>query len=230
MEERISGSFETDTESDDPSLLRQQLQEALGRCERLEAESAENERRLVAMRELLEQERHKSKELARQATMQMQLAVRPSAPAGNSADLATLRQENEQLSGEIAQLREQLSQTSIGEMQKYEQQLNEFRDQLESVQRELVQQEQDLQQKIKDTELQLSRERAEVLREKANLERLRIEIRHELEQAQREAEVLERMAPLQRLKQEMRVGQTKPEETTPSTLSERIRQFIKRMG
>jgi chromosome segregation ATPase len=227
VEERISGSFETETESDDPSLLRQQLQEVLGRCERLEAEGSENERRLVAMRELLEQERLKTKELARQATMQIQLAARP--PGGNSAD-ASLRQENDRLNAEITELREQLAQSSFGEMQKYEQQLNEFRDQLETVQRELVQQEQDLQQKIKDTELQLSRERAEVLREKANLERLRIEIRHELEQAQREAEVLERMAPLQRLKQEMRVGQPKPEEATPSSLSERIRQFIKRMG
>lgn len=86
---------------------------------------------------------------------------------------------------------------------------------------------------IRQNEMQLSRERAETAREKAIIERTRNELRTELELAEREAKNFEKMSSIHKLTREIRTSVGAPgieEEAGASSLSNRIRGFLRRLG
>jgi DNA repair exonuclease SbcCD ATPase subunit len=171
--------------------------------------------------------------------------------ADKEQKFTTLEEENRRLCRQIEEknrqvemLRnelEELLQASpeAREAKDYEEEINEFRRQLQSDRQSLNEEIRQLQirntelnEAARQSELELSRERAHLARERAQLDRLRDEIRQELERAQREAGVRERLAPVQRLKDEMSDRRQDGNGSSSATkdAGSRWSNFMKRVG
>ncbi len=94
---------------------------------------------------------------------------------------------------------------TMGDVEKYEAELNEFRRQLQAdrsaLDREMhsVQERQaELDEAVRTEEVQLARERAQLARERAQLDQMREQLRMDIERAEREGQVRRRLAGLQR--------------------------------
>lgn len=154
-------------------------------------------------------------QLAERDNMLQELA---GGPAGAENQLEELQRELTELGKQLEQkdalilaLRGESSgslalPSSTGDTASYEIELNLFRRQLETDRRALnaeIRQVQarkaELDESVRETELELSRERAALARERGWLDRIRDEVRIELERVRREGDMRERLEPYQRL-------------------------------
>lgn len=199
--------------------------------EELKVVQQDSENRIAVLREDLEKERNRIKDVMKQAAAQFNSARQES---------VHIKQQNELLQAELATKQAELEaalSAAAGvpalpaDVVDYQNQLNAFRDELEQAQGRLQEQETALNESIRQNEMQLSRERAEMAREKAVVERTRNELRSELELAEREAKNYEKMSSIHKLTQEMRApGKNPAPEEEPHSLSGRIRGFLRRLG
>ncbi len=102
------------------------------------------------------------------------------------------------------------SPDGIGDPDAYEADLNMFRKELEAdrarLNREiesLRQRNEELDEATREMEMELSRERAEMARERIRLDRMREEVKIDMERLQREQEVRGTLAPVQKLREEL---------------------------
>ncbi len=150
-------------------------------------------------------------------------------PADLSKDVADLKAENEELrqllaekEGLINELRERIEKLQAQpkveaaapresmDLESYEAELNQYRQQLEvdraKLNKEIEQlrsRNAELDDATREMEMEMSKERAELGRERIRLDRLREEVRSELERIQRDATMKESLAPVHKLREEM---------------------------
>ena len=86
---------------------------------------------------------------------------------------------------------------------------------------------QELDEATREMEMEMSRESAELARERTRLDRLRDEVRHELERVQRDGGVRQSLVPVQRLREEM--TQRKQGNGGGEELNDRLRSFRNRL-
>jgi hypothetical protein len=174
--------------------------------------------------------------------------------AGTSGELEEIKGENELLrkllqekeSAELI-LRQQLEEMKNEapakpparaenmDLESYETELNQFRQQLESDRAKLNKEfEQlrlrnaELDEATREMEMAMSKERAELGRERIRLDRLREDVRSDVERVQREAGMRESLAPVNKLREEIsqKKGTGKEEGTR---LGDRLRSFRNRL-
>lgn len=200
--------------------------------EELRVFKQDSEHNLANLREELDKERNRLKDVMKQAASQFTAARQES---------VHLRQQNELYQAELAAKQAELDAALAAasgvpalpaDVVEYQNQLNSFRDELEQAQMRLQEQEAALNESIRQNELQLSRERAETAREKAIIERTRNELRTELEVAEREAKNFEKMSSIHKLTREIRsaAGPEQDNDPASNTLSNRIKGFLRRLG
>ncbi len=151
-------------------------------------------------------------------------------PANVREQLEARDQELERLRGAVVQLEQQVEEArqqpqaapaavpaapprDDADLESYETELNRYRQQLEADRAKLNQEIQalrtrnaELDEATREMEMELSRERAEMARERIRLDRLREEIKSEMERVQRDGGVRESLASFQRLRDEVRSG------------------------
>lgn len=149
--------------------------------------------------------------------------------ASQDAQIAKLRQDNEQLrklvgdkdkmlqerDKQVSELQRRLERSGSAaseavDLETYEAELNRYRQQLDSDRARLTgemdalrQRNAELDEATREMEMEMSRERAELARERMRLDRLRDEVRSEMERMQREAGVRESLASVHKLREEM---------------------------
>jgi hypothetical protein len=147
------------------------------------------------------------------------LDLREVPPVSQSNDSANLRAQNDllkKLLEEKNQILEEMStanaQTpkSEGDLEHYEAELNEFRRQLETDRNKLNaevellrERNTELDEAVREMEMEMSKERADLARERMRLERVREEIKTDMDKLQREASVRDSLAGVQKLRDEM---------------------------
>jgi pSer/pThr/pTyr-binding forkhead associated (FHA) protein len=143
-----------------------------------------------------------------------------------------LKQQLEALSGQAPVHAAPLAENV--DLESFEAELNRYRQQLESDRAKLNQEiEQlrlrnvELDEATRETEMEMSKERAELARERTRLDRLRDEVRSELERIQRDATVRESLAPVQKLREEM--SQKKAGGKEDGRVNDRLRSFRNRL-
>ena len=122
------------------------------------------------------------------------------------------------------------------DLERYEAELNQFRQQLESDRAKLSKEfEQlrlrnaELDEATREMEMAMSKERAELGRERIRLDRLREEVRNDVERAQRDGGMRESLAPVNKLREEItqKKGAGKEE---GNRLGDRLRSFRNRLS
>lgn len=192
------------------------------------------------------------KKLLAQREQQFQ-ALQASGPDPNLLkDLESLRAENQQMR-QMLQEKDQLlvterqrvvresSERAQTDIENYETELNEYRRQLETDREKLAQEieamrdrQAELDDMTRDMEMEFSRERAKLGQERTRLERLREEVKSDLERMQRESGLRESLAPLTRLREELTHRRQPPSTPQPSNppagVADRLRGFRDRLS
>lgn len=209
-----------------PVLEREnhELKQRLAQCEQQLAAAAarpdvsEELADIRAENDLLRQMMQEKDQVIEQLQHQPALAPPP-------ADVDAVQREAEQLRGENEVLRQLLEakqeivqhagagaprQVSPDELESFEAELNQFRQQLEADRAKLQEEweqirmrNEELDEATRDMEMQMSRERAELARERTRVDRLREELKADVEKAQRGMAVLGTLGGVQRLREEI---------------------------
>lgn len=139
------------------------------------------------------------------------------APAASDVDVGAFQKELEALRGElaekvnlIAELKEDAKNIAVGDPESYEAELNRFRKELEADRTRLNKEIESLRQRncelddaTRELEMELSRERAEMARERIRLDRLRDEVKADMERLQRDQENRGALGGVQKLREEI---------------------------
>jgi chromosome segregation ATPase len=125
-------------------------------------------------------------------------------------ELQALRDQLSQKDGLIAELKEEAKSHPIGDPESYEAELNRFRKELEADRSRLNKEieslrlrNSELDDATRELEMELSRERAEMARERIRLDRMRDEVKADMERLQREHEVRGTLGSVQKLREEI---------------------------
>ncbi len=152
-------------------------------------------------------------------------------------DMELVRAENDQLRQLLGErepaAEDQEPPKQANDLESYETELNEFRRQLETDRSRMVQEieqlrlrNQDLDEARREMEMELSRERAELARERMRLDRMRDEVKSDMDRMQRELSVRDSMAQVQKLRDEINQKKQPPGAVSSQLdkkLSERLR-------
>jgi pSer/pThr/pTyr-binding forkhead associated (FHA) protein len=128
----------------------------------------------------------------------------------------------------IRDLEEDAAKHAINDPESYEAELNRFRKELEADRTRLNKEleamklrNHELDEATREMEMEMSRERAEMARERIRLDRLRDEVKADMEKLQREMEVRGSLGAVQKLREELKGGSANG--AKPNPLNDRLR-------
>jgi pSer/pThr/pTyr-binding forkhead associated (FHA) protein len=128
----------------------------------------------------------------------------------------------------IRELEEDAAKLELKDPESYEAELNRFRKELEADRTRLNKElesmkvrNRELDEATREMEMEMSRERAEMARERIRLDRLRDEVKADMEKLQRELEVRGTLGAVQKLREELKGGSASG--TKPNPLNDRLR-------
>jgi len=145
-------------------------------------------------------------------------------------ELQALRDQLSQKDGLIAELKNEAKSHPIGDPESYEAELNRFRKELEADRSRLNKEieslrlrNSELDDATREMEMELSRERAEMARERIRLDRMRDEVKADMERLQREHDVRGTLGSVQKLREEIVQKAGGP----PKSAADRLRSMSK---
>ncbi len=223
------------------------VQEVLLENETLRGQVQAHEQRLAEPSSGPDESAHRQLEALRAeiASLRQRLNDKPAPPRNDALspdelhrllhDLERIRGENDLLKQTLQDKETAVPQSAeqANDLESYESELNELRRQLETDRSKMVkeieqmrQRNEDLDEARREMEMELSRERAELARERIRLDRVRDEVKSDMERMQRELSVRDSMAQVQKLRDEINQKKQPPGAVTSQLdkkLSERLR-------
>ncbi|MEI7683487.1 MAG: FHA domain-containing protein [Planctomycetota bacterium] len=149
------------------------------------------------------------------------------------AEMQALRDRLRDREAIIEEMKQDSEKTHGGDPESYEADLNRFRKELESDRgrlnkeiESLRQRNQELDEATRELEMELSRERAEMARERIRLDRIREEVKADMERLQREQEVRGTLGSVQKLRDEIKNNAGAPG-GPPKSAADRLRTMSK---